>query len=213
MKIFLIRHAQSESNVDPKELHIKTNIGINLSPLGVTQALETGQYIAKNISGENIKLWNSPYNRTRQTAQAIALALSQSNTDFIQEESIHLSERQFGLVDSVADFDTHFPNESNHYNMHREQNHDFFVRPPLGESPFDMCLRLDFFLKSVLPTDACIDTHIIVSHGAAIRGLIMMHQGQTYETYTNKNPANASVRLIEDSEYRGEIFIPSMATF
>ncbi len=213
MNIFLVRHAQSESNVDVKALHIKTNMAIDLSPLGQKQALETGLYMSEYMKGETIKVWNSPYNRTRQTAKAITDALSMKGLSFTEEESIYLAERQFGLVDDVDRYEEKFPLEDKHYQLHKEHAHDFFVRPPLGESPFDMCTRLDFFIKSVLAQDSHIENHIIVSHGAAIRGFIMMHQKDKYETYTSKNPANASVRLIEGTSYKGEIFVPSTASY
>jgi broad specificity phosphatase PhoE len=75
-----------------------------------------------------------------------------------------------------------------------------------------MCTRLDFFLKVILPNDGN-KNHIVVSHGAAIRGLIMMHQKQKYEEYTCPNPANASVRQLVDKHYRGEIFKPTKSTY
>lgn len=212
MNIFLVRHAQSESNVDPKELHLKTNMAINLSPLGRQQALEAGLFISSYLQGST-KVWNSPYNRTRQTAAAITDALKAKNLGFVEEESIYLAERQFGLVDDVAQYHEKFPLEAKHYKLHKEHEHDFFVRPPLGESPFDMCTRLDFFIKSVLREELNIENHIIVSHGAAIRGFIMMHQKHKYETYTSPNPPNASVRLIVGSEYVGEIFSPQHNTY
>jgi broad specificity phosphatase PhoE len=221
MDIFLVRHAQSQSNVDPNILKIQTNMAINLSPIGIEQATETGFFLADYIINSNnnpikpitVKVWNSPYNRTRQTAQLIKEQLSQKNHNILSQESIYISERQFGLVDDVEDYHQKFKHEDKHYQLHKESNHDFFARPPLGESPFDMCLRLDFFLKKFIANDKTAEQHIVVSHGAAIRGLIMMHQNQTYEEYTAPNPPNASVRLLNDSFYIGEIFKPKQSTF
>lgn len=223
-KIFLVRHAQSKSNIDPRALHITTNMGIPLSPLGMQQALEVGKFIADSLPvAEDVKVWNSPYTRTRQTAIAIKEAIkiiredkraltATENQHVEEEESIYLAERQFGLVDNVENYREHFKFEAEHYNMHKEQNHDFFARPPLGESPFDMCMRLDFFIRTILAQDKA-KTHVIVSHGAAIRGFILMAQKQPFETYTSQNPANASVRLIDNGEYVGEVFCPSEKTY
>jgi broad specificity phosphatase PhoE len=221
MNIFLVRHAQSQSNVDPNILKLQTNMAVELSEIGHAQAKETGLFLAENLKirgndgyGLPIKVWNSPYNRTRQTSKIIKDILRMKGIAFEEEESIHIVERQFGLVDDVVGYHTHqdFKHEANHYNLHKSSNHDFFARPPLGESPFDMCTRLDFFLKVILPNDGN-KNHIVVSHGAAIRGLIMMHQKQKYEEYTCPNPANASVRQLADKHYRGEIFKPTMTTY
>lgn len=215
MNIYLIRHAQSESNVDPNILQIKTNMAVKLSPIGSTQASEAGLFVADHMRMPNqdgVKVWNSPYNRTRQTAQFVKIALDKRKIKFEEEESIYLAERQFGLVDDVKEYRRHYQHEAQHYALHKEHKHDFFARPPLGESPFDMCIRLDSFLKTILAQETHIENHIIVSHGAAIRGLIMMDQRHKYETYNSLNPPNASVRLIKDGVYKGEIFVPSHVT-
>lgn len=215
MNIFLVRHAQSQSNVDPNVLKIKTNVAVNLSPIGVEQAQETGLFIADFLhmpNTEGVKVWNSPYNRTRQTANAIKDSLTVRNIKYVEEETIYMAERQFGLVDDVDGYQKHFQHEAKHYDLHKQSNHDFFARPPLGESPFDMCMRLDFFIRTVLASETTVKNHIIVSHGAAIRGFILMHQKQKYEEYNCPNPYNASVRLIKDGEYKGQIFCPEKVT-
>ncbi len=208
MNIFLVRHAQSEANVNYRELHSKTNVGIQLTSEGILQAHQTGEFLKKTLQDKtSVKVWNSPYKRTRQTSQIIKSHLTNS---FLEEESIYISERQFGLVDDVDEYSKHFHHESKHYNMHRQSKHEFWVRPPLGESPFDMCQRLDFFLRTVLDKD--IENHVIVSHGAAIKGLLMMNQKWIFEQYEMLNPYNASVHLIENNVYKGEIFKPKNVT-
>lgn len=142
MNIFLVRHAQSESNIDPNILKIQTNMSVNLSNVGTMQAKETAHFLYNNTASnpDSVKIWNSPYTRTRQTAQAIKEHFIEQGTSFSEEESIYIAERQFGLVDDAKDYHVHFPHEANHYNLHKESKHDFFARPPLGESPYDMCI-------------------------------------------------------------------------
>ena len=212
MNIYLVRHAQSEANIDYNVLKSSTNMSIGLSNLGKEQARENGDFLSTVLESKSkIKIWNSPYNRTRQTSSIIKEVISSKNIQFSESESIYLSERQFGLVDDVDNYIHKYPDEAKHYNLHKESNHDFFARPPLGESPFDMCLRLDFFLKTILKNSKE-ETHVIVSHGAAIRGLIMMHQNLSYETYNSPNPYNASVNLISEDKLIGTIFTPSKKT-
>ncbi len=213
MKIYFVRHAQSNANVDLNILKHQTNMAVELSTVGILQATETGEYLANYLdSSANIKIWNSPYGRTRQTSKLIKSQLDANHIKYASAESIYLVERQFGLVDDVVDYHQIYKHESRHYSLHKSHNHDFFARPPLGESPFDMCLRLDTFLKTVLISEPQFDTHIIVSHGAAIRGLILMALSRPYEEYTSPNPYNASVSLIDENMYKGTIYTPSVVT-
>lgn len=209
-KIFLVRHAQSESNEDPRVLIGKTNIGVHLTQKGILQAREVGLALAQyhNETKESIKIWNSPYFRTRETAKFIKESLTLANIDFAQEESIYICERQFGLLDDNKEIHLTHVREHNHYRLHAESKHDFWVRPPLGESAFDMCLRLDNFIRTVL-FEKHYDNHVIVSHGAAIRGFITMKQKLGFEEYTAMtNPHNASISLIDGDEYKGVVFTP-----
>ena len=209
-KLFLVRHAQSESNADPYVLTEKTNISVHLTQKGVLQAREAGLELANYLRAkkESIKIWNSPYFRTRETAQHIKNALKQANISFDEEESIYICERQFGLLDDNQDSHITHKKEHEHYKLHANSKHDFWARPPLGESPFDMCLRLDNFIRTVL-TEKHYDNHIIVSHGAAIRGFITMKQKLSFEEYTAMpNPHNASIQLIDESEFKGVVFTP-----
>jgi broad specificity phosphatase PhoE len=216
MNIYLVRHAQSNANVDNTVLYKETNVGIKLTAKGITQAHETGHFLAEELEkAHSVKVWNSPYERTRMTASFIKQHLQGKNIAFSEEESIYLSERQFGLIDNSAQYVNDFPAEAEHYMLHKKQGHDFFVRPPLGESPFDMCMRLDFFIKSILLNhDNYYSDHVIVSHGAALRGIIMMMMKWNYEQYAKMpNPNNASVHLIHGSHemtYSGAIFQPSL---
>lgn len=209
-KIFLVRHAQSESNADHKVLINKTNIGVTLTKTGILQAREAGLGLVEylNNTNETIKIWNSPYFRTRETAQHIKEAFNKADINYAEEESIYICERQFGLLDDNQDSGTTHIKEHNHYKLHADNKHDFWVRPPLGESAFDMCLRLDNFIRTVM-FEKPYDNHIIVSHGAAIRGFITMKQKISFEEYTAMpNPHNASINLIDGNEFKGIVFTP-----
>ena len=212
--LYLVRHAQSEANVNGRVLKSKTNVGVSLTQKGEIQAQETGGFLSQKLKHLPIKIWNSPYERTRKTALAIKNTLKQQHVHFEEEESIYLAERQFGLLDDANDYANSHATELAHYKLHSDEKREFFARPPLGESPFDMCMRLDFFLRCVLPESDAFQ-HVIVSHGAAVRGLIVMNQKLPYERYLEMpNPANASVHFIEGGHhYKGEIFKPGYASY
>lgn len=210
-KLYLVRHAQSQSNVDYEVLQKTPNPAINLSEAGRMQAAQAGRYLQSTL-GPSV-VWNSPYYRTRETAKAIKSQL----TDYIERESIHIAERQFGLVDDVADYKTIYRDEANHYSLHSKHKVNFFARPPLGESPYDMCLRLDQFINTEIETSTH-DTHVAVTHGAAIRGILMMTLRWNYELYDEEpNSPNAGIRLLEkdgtDWVDRGYVFKPKNITY
>jgi broad specificity phosphatase PhoE len=212
MNIFLVRHAQSNANVDSTVLHNMTNMNVSLTETGIIQAKEVGTFLSENIRPQGgIKIWNSPYERTRQTAKIIKDSF-RGKAIFTTEESIYLSERQFGLIDNTVSYNEEYKHELEHYNLHREARQEYFVRPPLGESPFDMCLRLDAFLRTIL-SSSIESQHIIVTHGAVIRGLLMMNQKKNYEWYNEQpNPFNASVHGVINGVYQGQIFSPQEKT-
>ena len=211
--IYLVRHAQSEANVNVKSLHSIPNPSISLTSLGFEQAKETGQFLAHHDT-LNCIIWNSPYKRTRQTAQVIKEQFNSNR--YVAKESIYLSERQFGLLDDVASYQDDYIHAVKHFKRHVDTNTEFFVRPMLGESPFDMCLRLDSFIHQNIISSK-IDKHIIVSHGAAIRGIMMMCMGWEFEEYLSQpNLSNAGVIHLQynDNNWQnnGIIFNPSVVT-
>jgi broad specificity phosphatase PhoE len=192
--IYLIRHAQSAVNVDRYYLKDKTNVSAPLTELGLKQADNVGFFLSEELKNlEDIVVWNSPYLRTRQTANAIKTALTSKSIKYKEKESIYLSERQFGLIDDNIEHHITHKHEFDHYSLYSQNKQDFWARPPLGESPYDMCLRLDSFIRLVLSSSEE-KHHVIVSHGAALRGFLMMYYDLTYEEYANMhNPPNTSV--------------------
>lgn len=223
--IYLVRHAQSHANVDNLVLRKNTNMGIDLTDIGREQILEAGKFLSTHFLNKEpvplnlmthltpkIKVWNSPYDRTRKTAQAIKDELAANGLQYVEEENIHIAERQLGIIDEHEDYENSYPAEFNHYQLHRTAKQEFFVRPPLGESAFDMCLRLDFFLKNYVEKESQYE-HIVVTHGACVRGLIMLLTKDTYESYSKmNNPHNASIHYIENHKNKGLIFEPNNIT-
>lgn len=209
-KLYLIRHAQSLANIDREALFHTPNMDLGLSEEGIQQARAMAAFLVEELQGEqNVQLWVSPYRRTQQTAAALLAEWTSrpSLCSWQQHTSIHLAERQFGLVDTHPDFERTHGAEMQHYRMHQQTGFGFWARPPLGESPFDVCLRIDFFLKSILPPEG---THILVSHGMALRALQMMELGLSVSDYdTLPNPDNASVRRIRAGLDEGVLFTPA----
>lgn len=204
MKILLVRHGESESNVDHSVHFEKPDHAIELSRTGQTQARQCGEDLAA-INFEPQRIWVSPYTRTRQTAEGI---LEGSGYTCEVRESIHLVEQQFGLFDGYPEEELPkvFPAEHAHYNKAEEFEGRFWARMPLGESRFDVCQRVHQFFGTI-QRDAekhGIDNLLIVSHGVTIRAFIMMWCHKPWEWFEReRNPENCSIREISDGEYRG----------
>lgn len=217
MNLFLIRHGQSIVNVDREFMTQTPNMLGDLTELGRHQAALTGEYLAQElknrfISKSKIVVWNSPYLRTTQTANIIKQKLDEKGIKYIAKESIYLAERQFGLLDNHAEIETTHKAEIDHYRMHVQQGEDFWVRPPLGESPFDMCLRIDSFIQSHLKSsrdeNTSKQTHVFVAHGAWLRGFMMMYQELTYKEYlAMPNPGNAALFEVNET-HANKLFVP-----
>ena len=123
MRILLVRHGESLGNVDPL-LHATTaDHAVPLSDRGHEQAREAGARVAafldEHAPGErpHIRMWLSPYRRTRQTADAVMETARGWITDRV--EHILLCEQQFGLFDGVpeAELSERFPREFAYYDM------------------------------------------------------------------------------------------------
>lgn len=221
--LYLLRHAFSFANENPKILHNSTNIGVGLTPLGLKQAREAalkimGLAIEIQAMGGILKIWNSPYVRTRQTADEVKNLLRENKISFLEEESIYLGERQLGLVENWADhLNTHTP-EQVHYQLHKKEEKDFFVRPPLGESYYDVAIRADFFLKHYIAQEDKFNdkpiTHLLVSHAGCIKALIMMQAKWPYEKCSKTpNPSNASITKISGPDVDMDWFKPRLSSY
>lgn len=214
MNIFLVRHGQSAGNIDHSVHQTMADHAIPLSDLGESQARDAARflhdYFRKQEAGNRkIRLWNSPYLRTRQTADGIYETSGQFITD--RREDILLCEQQFGLFDGIADDELpkRFPREHAHYEKCERQEGRFWARMPLGESRFDVALRIRLFFGS-LHRDAeknGIQDVIVVCHGVTLRAFVMSWMHRTPEWFeSEKVPANCAIRLLSDTTDLGYIY-------
>ena len=116
MNIYLVRHGESISNIN-KQIHKTTaDHQIPLSPNGVCHAKMAGILIAQHLEQGaipyfHVRLWTSPYQRTRQTADEVEKKLHGWVKD--RREHVLLCEQQFGLFDGLTDEEltTRYPDE------------------------------------------------------------------------------------------------------
>ena len=236
IRIFLMRHGVSEANEERQiTLHVPDH-AVNLSAAGRGQAAAAGAelaaYLAANPGEGRLRLWNSPYWRTRQTADAVADAFRRrrfgekpddaapSPADpgmpfFDRRESPLVVEQQFGMFDGYEDGELkeRFPAEFAAFDKHRLQEGRYYARMPMGESRFDVSVRVHQFFGTLL-RDAEgareIRDVVVVSHGVTVRAFAMMWLHLSPEWFDREpNPGNCSVRLIagERGDYRDRGYI------
>jgi 2,3-bisphosphoglycerate-dependent phosphoglycerate mutase len=206
IRIYLVRHGQSEANLDYAVNARLPDHRIALSPDGHRQAAAAGAHLARMIPPDGrLRILCSPYVRARETSAAIEAALTDAALPFDRREAIELRELQFGLFDGIPDEDLPrlFPREYEHYEKHKRFAGEFFAPMPLGESRCNVADRVKGVFGTIL-RDASADRpnaitdFVVVSHGVTIRCFRMQWMHYSWEWYESEaNPRNCSVQLIE----------------
>jgi 2,3-bisphosphoglycerate-dependent phosphoglycerate mutase len=212
MKIFLIRHGESICNTGENFQLRLPDHKVYLTDNGKLQANQSGKYLSDYFNDNKIdlsktRMWISPYQRTRQTAEIINQHLNIMDV----KEHINLVEQQYGLFDSLPyeEWGQQFPNEFAHYNRCYEHEGKFWARFPMGESVFDVALRVHNFFGTVMRDyeNKGIDTLVIVTHGTTLRTFVLQWLHHSPEWIQNEtNPGNCWIRLIDDKEDKGYIY-------
>lgn len=224
--IYLVRHGESAGNVD-KSVHLThADHAIPLSPRGVEQAYRAGQALKDYLDLPSLgnflapfkvhRMWVSPYLRTRQTADDIeagmrAAVSSSYLVPIDRREDIALCEQQFGLFDGIPDEElaVRFPNEHAHYKKQEEFEGRFWARMPLGESRWDVAMRVHQCFGTWARDAERHDIRdlIVVSHGVTLRAITMRWLHLPYEWMdAEPNPKNCSIRRICDGKDMGYIY-------
>ncbi len=203
MHIFLIRHGESIANVGENyEKRLPDHL-VGLTERGKEQARQSGKWLAeycksKGIDLSHARIWRSPYLRTRQTSEEFNRSLGIEDI----REDITLTEQQFGLFDSIPDDKCAelYPNEWAEYQRQMANQGKFYARLPLGESPFDVAIRIHQFMGTIHRDyeKHGVDTLFIFTHGTALRAFLLRWFHYSPEWYhEERNPTNCRIREID----------------
>ena len=211
MHIFLIRHGESMANVGE---NFEKRIPDHLVPLtenGKEQARRQGEWLAEYCRKNGVdlaraRIWRSPFRRTRETADEFNKSLG--ITDI--REDITLTEQQFGLFDAITDEQRRalYPNEYAEYIRQITNFGRFYARLPMGESPFDVAIRVHQFMGTIYRDyeKHGIDTLFVFTHGTTLRTFLLRWFHYSPEWYEQeRNPKNCMIREIIDNEDKGYI--------
>ncbi len=190
--IYLVRHGESESNVDVYVHLLKNDRDIALSPEGESQCIKAGDYFSKflaenDLLDKNFRIFCSPFLRAKQTMD---LMLSRVKDLQIQssilDELLVEQDIDWGNVKTKEDIDKIVSDAD----ISLAQELYFYRRIFKGESPCEVAERVKpFVMKDILNED---DSHIIIfSHGTlmrSIRHVLMQAKPEEFE-YTPQNTA------------------------
>lgn len=197
--IYLIRHAESEANVDYNVNRTTANHNVKLTEKGYQQAKECGQFLYNQLGngiiyGRVLDFFVSPYLRAKETARVIQSEITNKCYQIKLREFPNLVEQQFGLFDGLSEEERKEKFLHNH-NTHQQQG-IFFGKYPQGESQFDVYLRIQSILPLLLKGE---NDKVVISHGIVANLLTMLLMNYSFQWMEeSKNPPNASIRLIKD---------------
>lgn len=196
-RIILLRHGESEGNVDSKVYRNKPDNAVELTSLGSQQAEQAGRRIKELIGDDRVHMFVSPFQRTLQTARNVELALGCQLRQI--EKDPRIREQEFGNL------------QGDDFSKYREEQKvvgRYFYRFPTGESGSDVYVRVkDWWDNSVLqlnlrPKYEQIDTVIVVTHGLTMRFILMqlfMWSPNTFHTVFNAGNCEMYVLQKDDS--------------
>lgn len=190
-RIILIRHGESEGNVNKRIYNLKPDYALLLTDKGKHQADAAGAFIKELVNGEKIKFYVSPLYRTRQTFKKICKHFPEDQ--YRWQEEPRLREQEWGHLRSLEQC-IEIENLRNDFGT-------FYFRIPDGESAADVYDRVsDFFNtlyrdfeKKDFPPNA-----IMVTHGMSIRLFLMRWFHFTVEEFERiANPDNCAIITME----------------
>ncbi|CAL9153224.1 unnamed protein product [Musa hybrid cultivar] len=193
-RIILVRHGQSEGNVDESVYTRVPDPKIGLTPKGRRDAEECGLRIRDLVAGDGADDWKvyfyvSPYRRTLETLRGLGKAFERSRIAGVREEP-RVREQDFGNFQ-----------DREKMRIEKEIRHRygrFFYRFPNGESAADVYDRITGF-RETLRADIDIGRFqppgerspnmnlVIVSHGLTLRVFLMRWYKWTVEQFEGLN--------------------------
>jgi len=163
-RVVLIRHGESEANVNRKITQGVPDHALHLTAKGREQALDTGERLLRITQRESTQFMISPYVRTRETFNGIARAFG--DTGLHVREDVQMREQDFGNFDK--------PDVKE---LHKEKRvfGQFYYRFPEGESLADVYDRASLFLESLYRQweHSQEENFVLVSHGLWIHIFLM----------------------------------------
>lgn len=184
-RIILVRHGQSEGNVDKTVYTKKPDYALRLTAKGRVEASNKGVDLKRLMGSERAFFYVSPFHRTRETFQEIVKAFDP--TQYQYREDPRIREQEWAGKFQLEGYDETQERERMKYGS-------FYYRFQGGESCADVYERVSGFLDSLFrdfEKPEFPENCVIVSHGMAMRVFVMRWFHMTVEDFeVLRNPAN-----------------------
>ncbi|KAK7356035.1 hypothetical protein VNO80_15301 [Phaseolus coccineus] len=203
-RIILMRHGESQGNLDTAAYTTTPDHGIHLTEQGLAQARHAGIRLRHAIGASGcspdwrVQFYVSPYDRTRSTLREVGRCFSKKRIIGVREES-RIREQDFGNFQVEERMKV--------IKETRERFGRFFYRFPEGESAADVFDRVSSFFESLwrdidmnrLRHDPSNDLNfVIVSHGLTSRIFLMKWFKWTVEQFEHLNNfGNCEFRVMQ----------------
>ncbi|MBZ5857629.1 histidine phosphatase family protein [Flavihumibacter profundi] len=193
-RIILIRHGQSEGNVEKAMYNRKPDYALLLTNEGKSQARKAGEQLKSLVGNESLYFYVSPLFRTRQTFAEIANVFPENFCQMQEEPRIR--EQEWGHLRTLE--------ECNAVERSRDAFGTFYFRIPDGESAADVFDRVSDFFNTLFrdfekPDFA--ENAVVVTHGMTIRLFLMRWFHYTVEEFEElANPKNCDIVVMEKQE-------------
>ncbi|GAA1126866.1 MULTISPECIES: histidine phosphatase family protein [Streptomyces violaceusniger group] len=187
-RIVLLRHGESEGNVDDSVYERVPDHALRLTDTGRRQAEAAGGRLRATFGDERVSIYVSPYRRTHQTLKLLDLDPSRTR---VREEP-RLREQDWGNWQDREDVRKQM--------AYRDAYGHFFYRFAQGESGADVYDRVDAFLDSLwrsFEDPAHPPNVLLVTHGLTMRLFCMrwLHWNVA-EFESLSNPGNGEMRTL-----------------
>jgi broad specificity phosphatase PhoE len=196
-RIVLIRHGESQGNVDDTIYERVPDHALELTETGQRQARRAGEQIRKIFGDERIQAFVSPYTRTHQTFQLLGLDPDRTRA----KEEPRLREQDWGNYQDAEDVQRQ--------RKARDAYGHFFYRFAQGESGADVYDRVGAFLETLYRAFDKPDfppNVLMVTHGLTMRLFCMRWFHWTVDEFEClSNPGNGETRVLwlgQDGKYR-----------
>lgn len=196
-RIILIRHGESQANIDRYLFGKVPDYTIELTEKGKVQANEAGEKLKKLVGQESLYFYVSPFWRTRSTFEELVKALPREQ--FRYSEEPRLREQEWGYLRCKEDFDK-ICRERQEYGI-------FYYRIPGGEAATDVYDRMNDLLGSLhrdFTRENFPENCVLVTHGLTIRLFIMRWYHLTVEEFERMcAPENCALVVMEKQPQGG----------
>jgi len=199
-RLFLIRHGESQGNINSKIYSTIPDHAIGLTEKGREQARHCGEELKKIIGNDGtIICYVSPFHRSKETCELICQAFPPEKILKVREDP-RIREQEWGNFQNLATREITV--------QEREKIGRFFYRFKEGESGADVYDRVGSFMDSLfreMDNSLMPDNNIfIISHGLFMRLFLMrFYRWPVEKFHTLENFDNCGYCILERSDEDG----------